>query len=234
MNGVVASEKAPRLLTFCTGGAIGLPSTKQETMSVPPETEARFWSWLASASVGVASQPSLRISDVTVTEGNSGTVLAVFNVTLTPASASTVTVAYATANGSATAGRAIASARLGRFHGLLDGEGRNAARYRHTEVAQDVLALVLVNLHEASLEEQVWGWWPAGDGWQAGDHEALYALIGVGWKTATSVWVSVKSSQAISSTLQSRLYEGNSCSIRLATRESSACAWSSLTAAECG
>jgi subtilisin family serine protease len=59
---------------------------------------------LASASVGVASQPSLRISDVTVTEGNSDTVLAVFNVTLTPASASTVTVAYATASGTATSG----------------------------------------------------------------------------------------------------------------------------------
>jgi len=41
---------------------------------------------------------------VTVTEGNSGTTNAVFTVTLSAASASTVTVNYATANGTATAG----------------------------------------------------------------------------------------------------------------------------------
>ena len=45
---------------------------------------------------------------------------------------------------------------LGGFHRLLHGEGRDAARHRHTEVAQDFLALVLVNLHEGSLEER-WG-----------------------------------------------------------------------------
>ena len=45
---------------------------------------------------------SLTISDVTVTEGNSGTTNAVFTVTLTPASSLTVTVNYATADGSAT------------------------------------------------------------------------------------------------------------------------------------
>ena len=44
----------------------------------------------------------ISITDVTVTEGNSGTVDAVFTVTLLPASPSTITVAYATANGTAT------------------------------------------------------------------------------------------------------------------------------------
>jgi hypothetical protein len=51
---------------------------------------------------GAGSQ--LWVSDVSVTEGNSGTVNAAFTVTLSPSSASTVTVNYATANGTATAG----------------------------------------------------------------------------------------------------------------------------------
>ena len=50
-----------------------------------------------------ASMPSLSIADVTVTESNT-TVNAVFTVTLAPPSAQTVTVAWATANGTATAG----------------------------------------------------------------------------------------------------------------------------------
>jgi probable HAF family extracellular repeat protein len=48
--------------------------------------------------------PSLNISDVTVTEGNSGTTNAVFTVSLLPASGQTVTVNFATANITATAG----------------------------------------------------------------------------------------------------------------------------------
>ena len=49
-------------------------------------------------------QPTLAIDDVSVTEGNSGTKTATFTVTLTPTSAQAVTVGYATANGTATAG----------------------------------------------------------------------------------------------------------------------------------
>jgi chitinase len=45
---------------------------------------------------------SLSIANVTVTEGNSGTSNAVFNVTLSAASGSTITVDFVTANGSAT------------------------------------------------------------------------------------------------------------------------------------
>lgn len=48
--------------------------------------------------------PILRISDVTLTEGNSGTTNAVFAVTLLPTATSTVTVNYATSNITATAG----------------------------------------------------------------------------------------------------------------------------------
>jgi thermitase len=57
-----------------------------------------------SNGITVATQPLLAINDVSVTEGNSGTVNATFTVTLSaPITAQTVTVNYATANGSATA-----------------------------------------------------------------------------------------------------------------------------------
>lgn len=48
--------------------------------------------------------PTVRIGDVIVTEGNTGTVAATFTVTLSAASSQAVTVAYATANSTATAG----------------------------------------------------------------------------------------------------------------------------------
>ncbi len=49
-------------------------------------------------------QPTVSIADATVTEGNAGSVNAVFTVSLSAASTQTVTVQYATANGTATAG----------------------------------------------------------------------------------------------------------------------------------
>jgi uncharacterized repeat protein (TIGR01451 family) len=48
--------------------------------------------------------PTLVVSDATVVEGNSGTTIATFNVTLTGSTAQTVTVNYATSDGTATAG----------------------------------------------------------------------------------------------------------------------------------
>jgi len=94
-------------------------------MSVDPTDDCTFWytqeyyrelepfygrNWrtrIASfklPSCGGAALPSLSISDATVTEGNAGTVSAVFTVSLSAASAQPVTVAYATADGSAVAG----------------------------------------------------------------------------------------------------------------------------------
>ena len=53
---------------------------------------------------GIAPPPSVHVDDVTITEGNSGTKSAEFTVRLSEASSQTVTVTFATANGSATAG----------------------------------------------------------------------------------------------------------------------------------
>jgi hypothetical protein len=54
--------------------------------------------------------PTFSINDVNITEGNNGAVSATFNVTLTPASNQTVTVDFATVNGTATAGSDYQSA----------------------------------------------------------------------------------------------------------------------------
>jgi hypothetical protein len=53
---------------------------------------------------GATPQPSIRISDATVTEGNSGSVNATFTVTLSQAAAVDVTAQYNTANVTAVAG----------------------------------------------------------------------------------------------------------------------------------
>jgi glucose/arabinose dehydrogenase len=54
--------------------------------------------------VGGATVPAVSINDVSVSEGNSGTTTAGFTVSLSTASSQTVTVNYATANNTATAG----------------------------------------------------------------------------------------------------------------------------------
>jgi CSLREA domain-containing protein len=54
--------------------------------------------------------PAISISDATVTEGNSGTTAATFNVTLSAATTNTITVGYTTVNGSALAGSDYAAA----------------------------------------------------------------------------------------------------------------------------
>jgi CSLREA domain-containing protein len=57
-----------------------------------------------------ASVPAIAIHDTSVDEGDSGTATATFNVTLTSSTTNTVTVDYATANGTAAAGSDYAAA----------------------------------------------------------------------------------------------------------------------------
>ncbi len=59
---------------------------------------------LATTAVTVSAPSTLTITDATVAEGNSGTTAATFIVTLSPSSAQSVSVNYATANGTAAAG----------------------------------------------------------------------------------------------------------------------------------
>jgi len=56
------------------------------------------------AAISTPATPSISISDAQVVEGNAGTATMTFNVFLSAASASTITVGFATANGTATSG----------------------------------------------------------------------------------------------------------------------------------
>lgn len=79
----------PYTFTVTATNAAGTGIASAASNSVTPDT--------------LAPLPSLSINDVSRAEGNAGTTAFIFNVTLTPASASTVTVNYATINGTATA-----------------------------------------------------------------------------------------------------------------------------------
>jgi hypothetical protein len=72
-------------------------------MASGDQTDTPVIDWVRIEYSG-ASTPGLSINDVTVVEGDAGTVNAVFTVSLSPASGQQVTVDYATANGTATAG----------------------------------------------------------------------------------------------------------------------------------
>ena len=108
------------LLTFNPGGALtqtvtvvvngdvideGTSETFTVALSTP--TNATIGDGSATGTItdddGIVIVPSASIADVTVTEGDAGTVDAVFTVTLFPMSGQTVTVDYATADGTAAA-----------------------------------------------------------------------------------------------------------------------------------
>jgi hypothetical protein len=89
----------------------GVATLATSALSVGPQvigalySGANFESSTAtlSGSQVVKGQPSLTINDVSIMEGDSGTTIAVFTVTLSATSNLTVTVNYATANGTANA-----------------------------------------------------------------------------------------------------------------------------------
>jgi chitinase len=72
-------------------------------LNLPNATGATISDGVGVGTINDDDTPSMAVANATVTEGNAGTVNAVFNVTLSFASSQTVTVAYATADGSATA-----------------------------------------------------------------------------------------------------------------------------------
>ncbi|MED5550353.1 MAG: DUF4347 domain-containing protein, partial [Pseudomonadota bacterium] len=98
-----------------TGGAIGAGATCTVDVDVSATaagsllnttgnlTSSQGNSGTASATLTV-TQPGLSVDDPSIAEGDSGTANLVFTVTLAPASAQTVTVDYATSDGTATAG----------------------------------------------------------------------------------------------------------------------------------
>ncbi|MBW4662233.1 MAG: VCBS repeat-containing protein [Drouetiella hepatica Uher 2000/2452] len=82
--------------------------TSSVTVSVVDASSNNAFDGVADQAVNVTTLdndlPSLSINSVSVAEGNSGTTAATFTVTLSQAVSQAVTVSYATANGTATAG----------------------------------------------------------------------------------------------------------------------------------
>ena len=90
-------------MTFGLGHPYGvLPDRVPQRMAA--HVQSRAQSYPACLSPIGDSTSSLVIGDVTQAEGNAGTTAFNFTVSLTPANADTVTVSFATANGTATAG----------------------------------------------------------------------------------------------------------------------------------
>jgi uncharacterized repeat protein (TIGR01451 family) len=81
-------------------GTVNTTITNTATIGASGQTDSNTSNNTASAAITVV--PTLSINDVTVTEGNAGTVSAVFTVTLSSASSQVVTVDYTTADGTAT------------------------------------------------------------------------------------------------------------------------------------
>ncbi len=77
------------------------PATDQRGVSRPQGSACDIGAF--EFQVAVVGPPTLSINNVSANEGNSGTTAFVFTVTLSAASTSTVTVNYATADGTATA-----------------------------------------------------------------------------------------------------------------------------------
>jgi uncharacterized repeat protein (TIGR01451 family) len=104
----------------CGLGALGAGGSATVTVVVTPTSPGTLTSTVTvsatepdpnvsnntavATTTATAPLPTLSIDDTSVTEGNSGTVNATFVVSLSAQSASAVTVAYATASGTATSG----------------------------------------------------------------------------------------------------------------------------------
>ncbi len=97
---------ATRTISVTINGDTTVESNETFVVNLSGATNATIGDAQATGTItndDAAAQPTLTIGDVTVTEGNSGTSLATFTVTLSPVNTSqTVTVNYATANGTAT------------------------------------------------------------------------------------------------------------------------------------
>jgi chitinase len=83
-------------------GDVAIETTEVFSLNLSNPVNASLADPAAQGTITDNDTVSLSIANVTVTEGNSGTSNAVFNVTLSAASGSTITVDFVTANGSAT------------------------------------------------------------------------------------------------------------------------------------
>lgn len=92
-----------KAVTLAIAGDLVNEGNETFTLTLSAPTNATLTKAVGTATItnDDSGLPTLSVTDVSVTEGNFGTVPATFTVTLSAASASTVSVAYATANGTA-------------------------------------------------------------------------------------------------------------------------------------
>ena len=90
--------------TSCTVSADVTPSSAGSLANTSGALTSSVGNSGTASATLTATQPSLTVDDPSVTEGDTGTANLTFTVTLAPASSQTVTVDYATSNGSATVG----------------------------------------------------------------------------------------------------------------------------------
>jgi hypothetical protein len=102
-----AAGETQKTVTVLVNGDTEVESNETFTITLSSPTDATLGTSEGEGTIqndDAASQPSLSIGNVSVSEGNSGTTQLTFTVSLSASSSSTVTAQYATANGSATAG----------------------------------------------------------------------------------------------------------------------------------
>jgi len=87
-----------------TPGSIGQATPTASGLNVPAGSFSNVFGDYPTAAPPTGSLPTISVSDMTVTEGNSGNTPARFTVTLSQPSTDTVSVSYTTANGTAAAG----------------------------------------------------------------------------------------------------------------------------------
>jgi outer membrane scaffolding protein for murein synthesis (MipA/OmpV family) len=95
-------QTVEQLLVPVVGDTV-MESTEAFSLNLSNPTNATIADGAAQATITDNDTVSITVANATVTEGNSGTVSAVFGVTLSAQSAQVVTFDYATADGSATA-----------------------------------------------------------------------------------------------------------------------------------
>ena len=95
-----------KTVTVSVIGDTAVESTEYFYLDLSSPVNATFSNWYGLGTIlnDDVAGPSLVVNDVTVTEGNSGTTYANFTVSLSGTAGSAVTVNYATADGTATAG----------------------------------------------------------------------------------------------------------------------------------
>ena len=91
-------------VTVPVAGDVTVEASETFTVTLSSPGNATLGTATGTGTITNDDQPTMAINDVAVAEGNSGTTAATFTVTLSQAHVVPVTVTYATANGTATAG----------------------------------------------------------------------------------------------------------------------------------